>query len=113
MSLYDDKGLEEVQEIVSLFKQTYRDRYGEDPDPSLLKLKLHEIIDEKKERHFRSVFESMSINNIYMAMNAFDATAVRNTGQSKVDDNHSQLQDKVTKKVTKSKKGNLNAPKEV
>lgn len=82
MSLYDDKGLEEIQEIVHLFKETYRARYGHEPDTQILKVKLEQLVEEKKERHFRSVFESMSTNNIYMAMNAFDADAVRNSGQA-------------------------------
>lgn len=111
MSLYDDKGFEEIKDIVSLYKQTYADRFGEDPDASLLKQKLQDLIIEKKERHFRSVFESMSTNNIFMAMDAFDgklaaddADAVRNSGQNKVGDSHYQLQTKPTKSKSKKSK---------
>lgn len=110
MSLYDDKGFEEIKAIVQRFSNTYKERYGHEPDPQILKVKLEELIQEKQERHFRSVFESMSPNNIHMAIQAFtnpptadDADAVRNLGQS--------TDVKVTLEVSQDEKQDLSSKK--
>ena len=133
MSLYDDKSFEEIQAIVQRFAQTHKERYGQELDPSLLKTKLLELIQEKKERHFRSVFESMSSNNVEMAVKVFenmtprlqagivenwmeglnDAEAVQDSGQmgNNINDNDSQLQVKGNKVKRKKAKPHEQAEK--
>jgi len=57
--LYQDKSLEELMDIVGLYKQAHQDIFGEFNDEEFIG-KVEDLIERLKQRRFESVFQSMN-----------------------------------------------------
>lgn len=62
--IYTDKAEEQVMDILFLYKEAYLEHYGIIPTKEEMAHRFMQIIEEKKDRDFRSRFETFSAKNL-------------------------------------------------
>lgn len=67
--IYTDKALEELKAIIDTYSLSYQSLYGSPPDKEDIKQRLTTLIQERKDKDFRSRFETLSPNNLHQAIN--------------------------------------------
>ena len=61
----NDKDQEGLDRLVENYKLGFKARYGREVNPKELAEKLRQLIDEKDEDSFRSLFQDLTHNDLY------------------------------------------------
>lgn len=66
--IYTDKAQEQVFDILYLYKEAYLEAFGEVPSNEEMAFRFKQILAEKKDKDFRSRFDTFSPKNLIMCI---------------------------------------------